>query len=86
MLQFVLVSVNLYKKMVRRQDAMVKLLMDIRDNTTTYQPSPDDDSDKGASKEETPVYNSEAGLDFCYHCGAELPEKVDRCPKCGKEL
>jgi hypothetical protein len=29
-LQFVLVSVNLYKKMVNRQDAVVKLLLDIR--------------------------------------------------------
>lgn len=41
-LEFVIVSVNLYKKMVRRQDAMLKLLMDIRDNTKTF----DDDVQK----------------------------------------
>jgi len=35
-LQFVLVSVNLYKKMVTRQDAMINLLIDIRDKTKKY--------------------------------------------------
>ena len=35
-IQFVLVSVNLYKKMVNRQDAIVNLLLDIRDNTKKY--------------------------------------------------
>ena len=35
-IQFVLVSVNLYKKMVTRQDAIVNLLLDIRDNTKKY--------------------------------------------------
>ena len=37
-LQFVIVSVNLYKKMVNRQDATVKLLMDIRDSKKIFDP------------------------------------------------
>jgi hypothetical protein len=35
-LQFVIQAINLYKKMVVRQDATIKLLMDIRDNTKNY--------------------------------------------------
>jgi len=38
-LEFVLVSVNLYRKMVNRQDAMIQLLIDIRDNTKSYEPN-----------------------------------------------
>ena len=38
-LEFVLVSVNLYKKMVHRQDAMVNLLLDIRDQSKKYNQS-----------------------------------------------
>jgi len=32
-LQFVILAVNLYKKMVKRQDAMIKILLDIRDKS-----------------------------------------------------
>ena len=28
----------------------------------------------------------QAGLEFCYHCGADLPEKSQRCPVCEKVL
>ena len=35
-LQFVIMAINLYKKMVNRQDAMLKLLLDIRDNTKKF--------------------------------------------------
>jgi C-terminal processing protease CtpA/Prc len=35
-LEFVLVSVKLYKKMINRQDAMLQLLLDMRDNTKSY--------------------------------------------------
>lgn len=35
-MQFVLTATNLYKKMVRRQDATIKLLIDIRDNTKQF--------------------------------------------------
>ena len=34
-LQFTFTATNLYKKMINRQDLMVKLLIDIRDNTRT---------------------------------------------------
>jgi hypothetical protein len=34
--QFILTATNLYKKMVRRQDIMIKLLIDIRDNTKQF--------------------------------------------------
>jgi len=33
LLQFVIVAANLYKKMVKRQDAIIKILLDIRDKT-----------------------------------------------------
>jgi len=33
LLQFVIVSVNLFKKMVKGQDAIIKILIDIRDQT-----------------------------------------------------
>ena len=32
-IQFTLTATNLYKKMINREDLMVKLLIDIRDNT-----------------------------------------------------
>ena len=35
-LQFVIQAINLYKKMVIREDAMIKLLLDVRDNTKKY--------------------------------------------------
>lgn len=35
-LEFVFVSVKLYRKMVQRQDAIVGLLLDIRDGTKHY--------------------------------------------------
>ena len=96
-LEFVLVSVNLYRKMVHRQDAIVKLLLDIRDNTTTYTPSSVEEDETGDGTvgveyaqserlEETARHNEDTVLDFCYHCGAELPGKVDKCPQCGKNL
>lgn len=78
-IQFFLVSVNLYKKMVTRQDATVKLLLDIRNNTKTYTALIDEDGlDEEAS--------AQTADDFCYHCGAELTEQVDQCTKCGKKL
>ena len=36
-LQFVIQAINLYKKMVIRQDATIKILLDIRDNTKHYE-------------------------------------------------
>ena len=89
-LQFVLVSVNLYKKMVRRQDVMLTLLKDIRDNTKHFQGFADDKEDENDTASSVALEQmsgeSETDLDFCYHCGEELLERTKACPKCGKKL
>ena len=72
-LEFVMVAVNLYKKMVVRLDATIKLLMDIRDNTKTY-----NDLDVAASVDEDPV--------FCHNCGCKIDDSSKPCPSCGTEL
>jgi len=36
-LQFVIQAINLYKKILNRQDSMLKILLDIRDNTKNYE-------------------------------------------------
>jgi len=38
-LQFVISAINLYKKIINREDAIIKLLIDIRDNTKKYSES-----------------------------------------------
>jgi len=87
-IQFVLVSVNLYKKMVNRQDAMVKLLLDIRDKTKKYDTSSPCSAliEEDEVEEDSPKTgeSEEAGPDFCYYCGAENPDKLLVCPSCGK--
>lgn len=83
-IQFFLVSVNLFKKMVTRQDATVKLLLDIRNNTKTYTALIDgDDLNKDDFDEKASAQTADG---FCYHCGAELTEQTDQCTKCGKKL
>lgn len=74
-LQFVLVSVNLYKKMVRRQDAMLTLLIDIRDNTKQFKKSSlVDDDDYEDPERESSKYT-------CNKCGSKVPVG-EVCPKC----
>jgi len=98
-LEFVLVSVKLYKKMANRQEAMVQLLLDIRDNTKSFQKTQLREKDEKDEKEQYPfshtgltanretIYDDEsAELEFCYHCGERLDGEADKCPKCGKEL
>ena len=83
-IQFFLVSVNLYKKMVTRQDATVKLLLDIRNNTKTYTALIDeDDLNKDDDDEKE---SAEVADDFCYHCGEEITKHADQCTACGKKL
>jgi len=38
-LQFVIMAINLYKKIVNREDMIIQLLLDIRDNTKKYEVS-----------------------------------------------
>lgn len=45
-LQFVLTATNLYKKMINRQEALIDLLIDIRDNTKKYDTAKISASDK----------------------------------------
>jgi hypothetical protein len=49
-LQFVLVSVNLYRRMVRRQEEMVRLLLDIRDNAKSFHALSDEEQSAYFSK------------------------------------
>ena len=74
-LQFVLVSVNLYKKMVRRQDAIIRLLLDVRDNTKTYQNSVVSDEDKDDVDNKTQPAKE---------VDAKPPD--GRCQSCGNKL
>ena len=97
LIQFVIVAVNLYKKMVKRQDAMIKILLDIRDQTKSFkqkeiveeleEKSKDDILlSQSLNKNQEALDADEEPLEFCYHCGAELKKKVKKCPKCGKKL
>lgn len=85
-IEFVVVSVNLFRKMVHRQDAMVKLLIDIRDNTKNYRLSSAYEEDAGsteASSYDNPTANRPG---FCHHCGENVPDNVAQCPSCWKIL
>lgn len=73
--QFVIMSVNLYKKMVNRQDAMVRLLLDIRDNTKRYSEN---------------MLPEEIECPHCGHSleleDSERQARRFSCPDCGKEI
>ena len=95
-IEFVVVSVNLYRKMVRQQDSMVKLLIDIRDNTKNYRLSAIDDNVESVEASDNfsqtygqlrqPDVKQEAVTSFCYHCGEKLTGNPTQCLKCGKSL
>jgi len=68
-LQFVLTATNLYKKMISRQEAIMKLLMDIRDHTKQFKKTSiidDVDDDSEVSGRENSKY-------VCDTCGAKVP-------------
>ncbi len=80
-LQFVIQAVNLYKKILYREEAIIKILLDIRDNTKNAGVSID-------SFDESPP--SAAGENYCPLC-----QKYDSyydatgnlfCPNCQKVL
>jgi len=86
--------VNLYRKMVRRQDAMVKLLLDIRDNTKSYSaPRAPDDSDSeedaiphGPAPTVQSSYGEDSSPFVCSACeGPVWPEDV-KCRRCGADV
>jgi hypothetical protein len=66
-LQFVIMAINLYKKMINREDAILKVLVDIRDNTKKFS---DTDSVGSADRE-------------CPSCNASLSKADLFCPECG---
>lgn len=80
-LQFVIQAINLYKKIVNRQDAMLKLLLDIRDNTKKYE------NISSYSEEISSISSSKDDDTFvCENCKTEVPANSKSCPKCGAEF
>jgi hypothetical protein len=81
-IQFILTATNLYKKMVSRQDAMVKLLIDIRDNTKSYNIA--DVVEDTVAEEDLERLKAS----YCYHCGTPVSDKdQDKpCQSCGKNI
>ena len=78
-LQFVIQSVNLYKKMVSRLDGILKLLIDIRDNTRKFKSIDGTASEDLLSEEDEEEF-------ICENCKAVVPAKAKKCPKCGAEF
>ena len=76
-LQFVIQAVNLYKKMIIRHDAIISLLMDIRDNTKNYNRKILENAEKLFHKD------PHEELKTCGKCNNKIPIMYKRCPKCG---
>ena len=81
-LQFVIMAINLYKKMIIRQDATIHLLLDIRDDSKNYDKISKqfEDADEGLSQD------SDEGLKICDKCKIEVPVFYKKCPKCGNKF
>jgi hypothetical protein len=62
-LQFTLTATNLYKKMISREDIIIKLLLDIRDNTKTAEIA------ELANLDLATTVTAPSGLIFCPSCG-----------------
>ena len=78
-IQFVIQSVNLYKKMVNRLDGISRLLLDIRDNTKKFTTA---DSKVG----EDSLSNDDDDNFICDNCKAVVPAAAKKCPNCGAEF
>ena len=100
-IQFIIVSVNLYKEMVKQNSTMIEILLDIRDQTKKYKKTESNEELNDELKVNNSLIDSmkrsetniidkddytEKPYEFCYHCGYELKKKVKTCPNCGKEL
>ncbi|MBC8383728.1 MAG: zinc ribbon domain-containing protein [Candidatus Cloacimonetes bacterium] len=98
-IQFVLVAVNLYKKMVKRQNAMIKILLDIRDQTKIFNYKKaiaqfEEESDIDSLSTDSIMKNDEEE-DFDANHNAALfgpplyttnEESLEFCYHCGAEL
>jgi len=90
-MEFVLTATNLYRKMITRQDAMIKLLIDIRDGTKQLDSEKIPETDKESFYEEgrqsssqitieDPMARITAGL--CPKCGGKVLPTDQNCPFC----
>lgn len=70
--QFVINAISLYKKIVNRQDAIIKILMDIRDNTKNFEIN-------------IPHLEEEDSF-ICENCKTNVPVNSQTCPNCGVEF
>jgi len=78
-MQFVIQAVNLYKKIINREDTIIKLLLDIRDSTKKYE--------EGAQVIDDMSYSSNDEDEFvCGKCNTKVPGSAKTCPKCGAEF
>lgn len=77
-LQFIIQAINLYKKMVNRQDAMLKLLLDIRDNTKKFENISSESINNLSLIEDDDTF-------VCEDCRTEVPANAKFCPKCGAQ-
>jgi len=80
-LQFVIQAINLYKKILNRQDAMLRILLDIRDNTKKYE-NINSYSDEIINTSS----NEDDGTAVCENCKAVVPDNAKFCTNCGSHF
>jgi RNA polymerase subunit RPABC4/transcription elongation factor Spt4 len=94
-LEFVIVSVNLYKQMVTRQDSMVSLLMQIRDNATQTKMTPTNPTEINPTQAENKKPNTDTKssknsgeVKSAVDKGTTVPEQKSerKCNNCGNVL
>jgi tRNA(Ile2) C34 agmatinyltransferase TiaS len=79
-LEFVIMAINLYKKIIDRQDITIKLLLDIRDTTKKY------NSKANAVQNINVDASSEENTFICGSCKTEVSSNAKKCPKCGAQF
>lgn len=79
-LEFVMQAINLYKKILNRQDAILVLLSDIRDNTKVFERNSINKADS------TITSRQNDSLRKCIKCNSEISSLYKRCPECGANL
>ena len=89
--QFVVQAINLYKKILNREDAIIKLLIDIRDNTKTYSGissvTEEVDGDRREPYSQATSDGNKVSA-YCSNCykSVDVPKTTMVCPICGKSL
>ncbi len=79
-MQFVIQAINLYKDMVVRQDAMLKILKDIRDGSSKkdYNNIPDVEVTSAYEETQKEIYDKGE----CPECGDKIDKSAERCFGC----